>query len=409
MNNQKLAELEVEFNKYYALAQEARRNNDFYNLVIYLRKAAQCQMDMIEYAPPEKKGPLMSRGRDLLDKAKMWEETHPECFGNTNQSSGGSSSGTSTVKGVKKTNTRFDDVIGCEDVKAFVTKQYIKRFSEKYKAVFDQGRGGSLERGILLFGLPGTGKTMIARAIATEVNAVEFMSLKASDFKDRFYGETEKKIRSVYEEAARKAEEGNGITIIFIDEIETLLPSRSSNVQNYESSAVTEFLTVLDGFEKEKMGKVITIAASNYPNRIDSAAIRPGRLGAWFRVDIPDASLREMLIKKHFANGYTFAPGALNSAVEKTRGFSGADVVAVCDRIKSALSDYGIDAVDNGYDNDRVIAASSNITEKVIDEVLSINNSSISQSSIMELAQFENNYNFKSRNGTILEFMKNLK
>ena len=116
-----------------------------------------------------------------------------------------------------------------------------------------------------------------------------------------------------------------------------------------------------------------------------------------------------MLIKKHFSDGYTFAPGALSSAVDKTRGFSGADVVAVCDRIKSALSDAGIEAVDKGYSEDKVIAAASNITEAVIERVLSVNNSSISQSSILELAQFEDNYNFRSRNGTILEFMKNLK
>lgn len=403
--SEKYLELERSFNRYYKAAQEARSKNDFYNLVKNLRDAAQCLIDMTEHCSTDKKGPLMERSRDLLDKAKQWQEAHPECFGNTNQSSNGK--GDSKKYVVSKTGTTFNDIVGCDDVKEFVTKQYIKRFSEKYSAVFADDRGGSLERGILLFGLPGTGKTMIARAIATEVNA-NFISLKASDLKDRFYGETEKKIREVYEDAAALAESDKKISIIFIDEIETLLPSRSSDVQNHESSAVTEFLTVLDGFEKEKMSKIITVAASNYPNRIDAAALRPGRLGAWFRVDIPPATLREKLIKKNFSKGYTFESGAMETAVKMTKGFSSADVVAICGRIKNSLADYGIAAVDKGLSKEEVIAKSSQVSVSVIEKVLKTSNSSISQTSILELAEFEKNYNYRSKNGGIVEFMKKL-
>ena len=400
MSSVKLKELETQFNTYYAAAQKARSNNDFYNLVIELRRAAQCQLDMTEYASPDKKGPLLARGKDLLDKAKMWEEAHPECFANTNMSKGGQEG--TKYKSVAKVTTTFDDIVGCDDVKKFVEKQYIKRFSDKYKVVFDEGRGGALERGMLLFGLPGTGKTMIARAIANAVDA-EFLAIKASDLKDRFYGETERKIRELYEEAAK-----NKLTIIFIDEIETLLPSRSSDIQNHESSAVTEFLTVLDGFEKEKMSHIITIAASNYPGRIDAAAIRPGRLGAWFRVDLPNADLRRTLIKKHFSNGYSFDPSALDLAVQKTKGYSSADVVALCDRIKTNLADAGIAAVDSGCDRTMVISAASTVGMSAVQAVLSNSNSTVSKSSIQELASFEANYNYHSANGGIIEFMEKL-
>ena len=398
-------EIEKKFNEHYKAAQEARAKNDFYNMVLNLRKASQCLIDMAECAPYDKKGPLMDRSRNLLDMAKQCEEAHPECFANTNQS--GNSSGDTTAYVVSKTGTKFEDIIGCDDVKEFVVKQYIKRFSPKYKIVFANNRGGSLERGMLLFGLPGTGKTMMARAIATEVNA-NFIAIKGSDLKDRFHGETEKKIRKLYDDGADLAAKEGKPTIIFIDEIETLLPSRSGEVQNYESSAVTEFLTVLDGFEKEKMSNIITIGASNYPDRIDSAAIRPGRLGAWFRIDVPDAKLREMLIKKHFSEGYTFEGSTLSSLVKKTKGFSGADVVAICDRLKSKLADKGIDAVDKGCSDDDVLAASSVITSKDVKYVLDTNNSSISQRSIIELAAFERNYNFACANGGIVEFMDKL-
>lgn len=405
--NSNYFELERKFNEYYKDAQDARAKNDFYKMVMSLRKASQCLIDMADNSPYDKKGPLLDRSRNLLDVAKQCEEAHPECFANTNQSGGGSSDNKNYT--VSTTNTRFDDIIGCEDIKAFVIKQYIKRFSKKYGAVFADGRGGSLERGILLFGLPGTGKTMMARAIATEVNA-NFLFVKASDLKDRFHGETEKKIQELFNEAARLSKENDKPSIIFIDEIETLIPSRSGDIQNYESSAVTEFLTVLDGFEKEKMANVITIAASNYPGRIDAAAIRPGRLGAWFRVDVPDADLRKKLIEKNFSTGsYKFENGVLASVVKKTKGYSGADLVALCDRIKSKLADKGIDAVDKGLSEADVISASSVIGSKDADSVIKTNNSSISQSSIIELAKFEKNYNFKSANGGIIEFMENLK
>lgn len=403
--SEKYLALDRQFNAYYKAAQEARNSGDFYKLVINLRSAAQCLIDMTDHCPVNEKGPLMERSRDLLEKAKQWEEAHPESFANTNQS--GSGSGESKNYLIANTETKFSDIIGCDDVKEFVIKQYIKRFSDKYRIVFSDNRGGSLERGMLLFGLPGTGKTMIARAIATEVNA-NFMLVKASDLKDRFHGETEKKIRDLYNDAAALSAEQKKPTIIFIDEIETLIPSRSGDIQNYESSAVTEFLTVLDGFEKEKMGNIITIAASNFPDRIDAAAIRPGRLGAWFRVDVPDASLREMLIKKHFSKGYTFESGALAAAVKKTKGYSGADVVAVCNRIKSKLADKGIEAVDRGMSDADVMSAASVISLADIKSVMASNNSSISQRSISELAQFEKNYNYNSQNGGIVEFMTKL-
>lgn len=401
-------ELKREFDQCYKAAQDCRAKGDFYNLVVNLRNASQCLLDMTECCSPNERGSLLTRSRDLLDKAKQWQEAHPEAFANTNQTTTSGRRANKKRETVAKTGTTFNDIVGCEDIKRFVIKQYIKRFDEKYSIVFRDGRGGNLERGILLFGLPGTGKTMMARAIATEVKA-HFVSVKGSDLKDRFYGETEKKIRELYEDAAAQAEKSGTISIIFIDEVETLIPSRSSDVQNHESSAVTEFLTVLDGFEKEKMAKIITIAATNCPNKIDAAALRHGRLGVWFRVDVPTVELREKLVKSHFEKGYTFEAGALAAIVKKTKGYSSADVVSLCEKIKGELSERGIIAVDKNLGSEAVLKASSNITVSLVEAALKTSNSSISQDSIIELAAFEKNYNYNGENGGIIEFMKNLK
>lgn len=397
---EKYRELEAEFQKLYSDAQKAREKNDYYNLVIALRKAGQCQMDMLDVCPPDQRGPIMTRAKEFLNRAKAFEELHPECFGNTNQSGGASDELKLDV--VSKTNTTFDDIVGCEDVKNFVRMQYIKRFSDKYRVVFSDGRGGNLERGILLFGLPGTGKTMLARAICSEVNGT-FISVKASELKNRFYGESEKKIRALYEEASKYP-----LTILFIDEIETLLPSRSGDLQNHEAATVTEFLTVMDGFEKEKMSNVITIAATNYPNKIDPAGLRTGRLSRWFRIDPPDRALREKLISRQFADGYVIENAALQTAAKGSKGFSSSDVVALCDCIKTVLSEAGVEAVDRGEDAEKVVHISSYVTCSAVDKALKTSNSSISEQSVREIALFEQNYNYVSPNGPIKTYMEKL-
>lgn len=398
-------ELEASFRRHYSAAQEARERKDYYNLVTHLRQAAQCQLDMLECCPPDQKGVILERGRDLMEKAKAFEGLHPECFGNTNRS-GESRDGAPQFEVVEKTNTSFNDVVGCEDIKEYVRKDLVKRFMERYRVVFSEGRGGKPGRGMLLFGLPGTGKTMIGRAMATELGC-PFLYVRASDLKSRYYGQTEENVQRLYEEAAGHCKNG-GCTVLFIDEAETLLADRSGNLQSFEASAVNQFLAVMDGFEKEKMKNVITVICTNYPDKLDAAVLRPGRLGRWFRVDLPDRTLRRKLIRQQFAKGYTVDRDALDLAVEKTRGYNGSDVVDLCDRIKLTLSGNGMDAVDQGKSEQEVIGISSHVNRDTVKAILKTTNSSVSQRSVEELARFEKNYNFSSPNGSVTEFMQNL-
>ncbi|MGN1235672.1 MAG: AAA family ATPase [Christensenellaceae bacterium] len=410
----KYEELQRESDDALREANVAKEAGDFYTVVTLLRKAAACQLGMSDLVTaPDLKNRLVARSNDYLRMADAWQKLHPESFRGANQnggrsgdrnSSSASASSVAVQPAGEKTGTTFDDVRGCEDVKAFVRKQYIKRFDPRYSVVFSDGRGGALERGMLLFGPPGTGKTLIARAIATEVHA-SFIAVQASELKDSLVGETEKHIHALYERAAAEADP---LTIVFIDEIESLIPNRNGNVEDYEISAVNEFLQVLDGFHKEKAANVITIGASNFPDRIDPAAIRPGRLGAWFRVDVPNAALRGEFFDRQFASGYTLEAGVRDLLINRTKGYSGADVVAICDRVKSALTDEGIRAVDAGKSEAEVLRVCSVVSKRVAEQVASVSNSSISARSIEELALFEENYNFKCANGDIRSFMAHI-
>lgn len=403
--NRKYQELEASFHRHYSAAQEALEKKDFYTVVGSLKQASRCQLEMLDFCPTDQKGVIMERGQDLMAKAKELERLHPECFGNTHRADDGKE-GDLRFEVVEKTNTSFDDVVGCEDIKEYVRRDLVKRFMDRYRVVFSEGRGGKPGRGMLLFGLPGTGKTMIGRAMATELNC-PFIYVRASDLKSRFYGQTEENVQRLYEEAARHCKNG-GCTVLLIDEAETLLADRSGNLQSFEASAVNQFLAVMDGFEKEKMQNVVTVICTNYPDKLDAAVLRPGRLGRWFRVDLPDRTLRRRLIRLQFAKGYTVDRDALDLAVEKTKGYNGSDVVDLCDRIKLLLSGNGMDAVDQGRPEREVVGLASHVTRDTVKEILKSSNSSVSQRSVDELARFEKNYNFTSPNGSVAEFMKNL-
>lgn len=404
MQGNNIAELEQRAEAYRRKAKICMDKMDYYNLVDNLTKVAECYKELSGLATDNgKKSVYLKDYKYYKQTAEQWKVNHPERFLNTAGEPGDGKQ--SKIESVKDTGVKFENIVGCEDVIKFVEFQYKKRFDKKYEIVFADGRGGNMPRGVLFYGLPGTGKTMLARAIAGEVNA-EFIFIKASDIKSRYHGDSEKEIQRIYDEAAEK----EGRTIIFIDEIETMIPNRSDpDIKSFEASTVTQFLSVLDGFEKEKMSNVITIAATNYPGRVDPAALRPGRLGTWFRVDLPGIELRTKFIKKEFAKGYDLESDALDYLIKATKGYSGADIVALCDKIKHKLAEQGIAAVDSGYSNDMVIAICSKIVKDEAEEVMKTSNSSISYTSIEALEKFEIDYDIKNSAGTITEYMKNLK
>lgn len=215
---------------------------------------------------------------------------------------------------------RLDDVAGLADVKAELRDKVITPFLhpevyEKFKVKI----GG----GILMYGPPGNGKTFVAKAIAGELDAV-FFNVNTSQIKDKYVGETEKNIKRLFEEARKEPK-----AVIFLDEVDALLHKRGGQKVN----AVQEFLVQMDGLVKNS-NCLLLLAATNKPWALDEAVVRPGRLGTHIYVGPPDAAARAAMCAYNLkevplADGLSF-----HGAVEKTVGYSGADLAEVCNRAK---------------------------------------------------------------------------
>jgi transitional endoplasmic reticulum ATPase len=177
-------------------------------------------------------------------------------------------------------------------------------------------------KGVLLYGPPGCGKTLIARAIAHETEA-NFLSVSGPEVVHKFYGESEAKLRKIFEEAARKAP-----SIIFIDEIDAIAPQRERVIGEVEKRIVAQLLALMDGLTRRH--NVIVIAATNIPNALDPALRRPGRFDRELAIPIPDRSGRLEMLEIH-SRGMPLAQDVkLAHLADITHGFVGADLEALC-------------------------------------------------------------------------------
>jgi len=177
-------------------------------------------------------------------------------------------------------------------------------------------------KGVLLHGPPGCGKTLIARAIAHETEA-NFLSVSGPEVVHRFYGESEAKLRKIFEDAARKAP-----SIVFIDEIDAIAPQRERVIGEVEKRIVAQLLALMDGLNPRQ--NVIVIAATNIPNALDPALRRPGRFDRELAIPIPDRSGRLEMLEIH-SRGMPLARDVdLARLADITHGFVGADLEALC-------------------------------------------------------------------------------
>ena len=215
----------------------------------------------------------------------------------------------------------WDDIGGLEDV-----KQQLREAVEwplKYPEVFEQ-MGIRPPKGILLFGPPGTGKTMLAKAAATESGA-NFIAVRGPEILSKWVGESEKAIRQIFRRARQVAP-----TIIFFDEIDAIAPARG---YRHDTSGVTDrivnqLLTELDGIEP--LTNVVVIAATNRPDILDPALLRPGRFDRLIYVPPPDKKARLEILKIHTRKMPLAEDVDLEAIAEKTEGYTGADLEALC-------------------------------------------------------------------------------
>ena len=270
---------------------------------------------------------------------------------------------------VEKPDVTFADIAGLDEVKLTIKRQIInpRRHPEFYKA-FDKKTGG----GVLMYGLPGTGKTMMAKAIAAEVGC-KFYSVRCSDIMSKWFGEAERNIRNLFETAR-----ADGEAIVFMDEFEAV-GSRRTGSDSATNRLVPELLTQLQGFGTES-SMLMVIAATNRPWDIDSAFMRPGRLTQRLYIPLPDEKARQFLIEKAFRKAPLSPDIDIAELVYMTDGFTGADVIELCETCKALPIDR---AIEKGSLDGEII------TPEDVEIALRSAKSSVQQGDVLMLEKFE--------------------
>jgi cell division protease FtsH len=214
-----------------------------------------------------------------------------------------------------RSNVRLSDVAGIEEAKSEVQEVVdFLRNPEKYRRL-----GGNLPKGILLVGPPGTGKTMLAKAIACEANA-SFFSAHGSDFNEMFVGVGAKRVRQLFRQARKSRP-----AIVFIDEIDCLGRSRKHDTHSENQQTVNALLAAMDGFQGNE--GIVVLAATNRPEDLDDALLRPGRFDRKVYVPYPDLKGRRAILQSHTeAKPLEDRENALAVIAQTTPGMSGADL-----------------------------------------------------------------------------------
>ncbi len=232
--------------------------------------------------------------------------------------------------------TTFVDVAGCDEAKEEL-KEIIDFLS--YPERF-QKLGGKIPKGVLLIGPPGTGKTLLARAVAGEAG-VPFFSISGSDFVEMFVGMGAARVRDMFEQAKAKAP-----CIIFIDEIDSVGRQRGTGLgggHDEREQTLNQLLAEMDGFNAQK--GVIIIAATNRPDVLDNALLRPGRFDRQVTVDRPDLVGREAVLSVHAKNVKIDSDVSLKVIAKRTAGFSGADLANVINEAALLAARYNKSSV----------------------------------------------------------------
>jgi len=212
----------------------------------------------------------------------------------------------------------YEDIGGLEREVARVREMV--ELPLKYSRIFER-LGILAPKGVLLYGPPGTGKTLLARAVAAE-SRVHFIHLNGPEIMRKFYGESEAKLREVFEEAARHAP-----AILFIDEIDAVAPKRTEVVGEVEKRVVAQLLSLMDGFVAR--GQVIVIGATNIPEVLDQALRRPGRFDREIEIGVPNTQARLQILRIHTRAMPLAADVDLREIAEHSHGFVGADLEAL--------------------------------------------------------------------------------
>lgn len=233
----------------------------------------------------------------------------------------------------KEKDTNFSDVVGLSDIKKQINKKIILPFQKPslFKR-FKKKVGG----GVMLYGPPGCGKTLLARATAGECNA-SFYNIEVSDILDMYIGESEQKLHAIFEKARSETP-----SVLFFDEFEALAAKRESNRNSSYNNIVSQFLSELDGFSQNNSG-VLVLASTNVPWSIDSAFLRPGRFDRMFFVPPPDKTARKGILEHHMLDRPAQENIDFSQLASKCKGYSGADLFNLIEMAADEAIDESIE------------------------------------------------------------------
>jgi transitional endoplasmic reticulum ATPase len=238
---------------------------------------------------------------------------------------------------VEVPDTTWEQVGGLEDTKERLRETI--QWPLEYPQVFAQ-MDMEAAKGVLMYGPPGTGKTLLAKAIANEAQS-NFISIKGPELLNKYVGESEKGVREVFEKAR-----SNAPTVVFFDEIDSIAGERGRQAgdSGVGERVVSQLLTELDGLED--LEDVVVIATTNRPDLIDPALLRPGRLDRHVHVPVPDAEARRKIFEVHTRDKPLAEGVDLADLADRTDGYVGADIEAVCREASMAASREFINSVD---------------------------------------------------------------
>jgi transitional endoplasmic reticulum ATPase len=366
------------FERYRQKGLDARRAGQWDSARIYLLEAARSMLALSKEAGGDelREGRRQMAAR-LLELAKDCEAANNQTrrpsakrsadpSTETAEGEGGSSASQWIVK--QRSGLRFDDVAGLDEVKEDIRLKMLYPLQHPDLAErFGVKPGG----GVLLYGPPGTGKTMLAKATAGEIDATFFV-ISPADVLSKWVGEAEQNVKKLFDAAA--AEER---AIIFIDEIEALVPARKDEGSSVMQRVVPQILQGMEGFDKKTGRPVLFMGATNVPWQLDPAVLRPGRFDEKVYVPLPDEPARRKLLEIYLSKR-PLSPGIdLSALAARLDGYSGADIKYICDR--SATIPF-LRSVASGEEG--------TITPQIIDDVLADAKRSVSSEMIQQFEKW---------------------
>jgi transitional endoplasmic reticulum ATPase len=306
----------------------ALKRGDYVAAKPYLIQAAECMIELAEEnKDTQQRAEQEAYARELITLAKGCDRRAKRggAVGARDRARDEEDSGADVQDWVvrEKPAVRFGDIAGLEDVKQEI---YVKMIYPFQRPQLAQRYGIDVGGGMLLFGPPGTGKTMIAKAVACELDATMFV-ISPAQLMSKWVGEAEQNVRKLFD--AAKAEDKS---VVFMDEVEALVPKRRGQQSTVMQRVVPQILQELEGFDRKPGRALLFLGATNEPWALDPAVMRPGRLDAKVYVPLPDAEARFRLFeiylgKRPLADDVDFA-----RLVELTDGYSGADIKAIAAR-----------------------------------------------------------------------------